>query len=198
LTVEKSEPLAAAQKELTGASNWSQWRGSDGSGVSTETNLPVEWSPTSNITWKTPIPGRGHSSPIVWGNRIFLTTSIEGEIIPGASAVKHKISGQDFKHPDSVSAIAAWPSRFCVSTAIPARFSGRRPHEGKVYDDHHRKANFASPTPATDGKNVYAYFGSEGVYCYDMSGRELWKPTSAVWQLWEWAQERRRCSSRIS
>jgi outer membrane protein assembly factor BamB len=160
----------------TGVSNWSQWRGSDGSGVSTETNLPVEWSPTSNITWKTPIPGRGHSSPIVWGNRIFLTTSIEGAVIPGASAVKHKISGQDFKHPDAVSGDRSVTLKvLCLDRDSGKILWEKTSYEGKVYDDHHRKANFASPTPATDGKNVYAYYGSEGIYCYDMSGRELWK-----------------------
>ena len=64
--------------------NWPQWRGPRGQGVSEEKNLPLEWSPTKNIKWKTPIAGRGHSSPIVWGNRLFLTTSIEGAVIPGA------------------------------------------------------------------------------------------------------------------
>ena len=72
---------------LTLVDNWPQWRGPRGQGVSDEKNLPLEWSPTKNIKWKTPVPGRGHSSPIVWGNRLFLTTSIEGAEIPGAAAV---------------------------------------------------------------------------------------------------------------
>src|SRR5712691_12603552 len=69
--------------------NWPQWRGPSGLGVSTEKNLATEWSATKNIKWKTPIAGRGHSSPIVWGNRIFLTTAIEGALVRGAKAVKH-------------------------------------------------------------------------------------------------------------
>src|SRR5882724_873099 len=75
--------MAAAEPKT----NWSQWRGPEGNGVSSETNLPAEWNASRNIKWKTPIPGRGHSSPIVWDNRIFLTTDIEGEQVPGAKAV---------------------------------------------------------------------------------------------------------------
>jgi outer membrane protein assembly factor BamB len=56
--------------------NWSSWRGSEGTGISAETNLPTEWSPEKNIKWKAALPGRGHSSPIVWENKIFLTTDI--------------------------------------------------------------------------------------------------------------------------
>jgi len=73
--------------------NWPQWRGSDGTGVSTETNLPAEWNTSKNLRWKTPLPGSGHSSPIVWGNRVFITAEIEGDAVPGAQAVKHIIDG---------------------------------------------------------------------------------------------------------
>src|SRR5215467_8428544 len=84
--------------------NWPQWRGPGGSGIFTEKNLPTEWSATRNIKWKAAIAGRGHSSPVVWGNRIFLTTAIEGEAVPGAKAVKHLLDNQEFVHPDSVGA----------------------------------------------------------------------------------------------
>src|SRR4030095_1525344 len=82
--------------------NWSQWRGPEGNGISPETNLPAEWSDTKNIKWKVPVAGRGHASPVVWDNRIFLTTDIEGDVVPGAKAVEHMDSGKPFKHPDSV------------------------------------------------------------------------------------------------
>src|SRR4029079_11085199 len=68
---------------VAGAANWPQWRGPDGSGISNEKNLPAEWSPTKNIKWKTPIDGRGHSSPIVWENKIFVTTAVEGAEVAG-------------------------------------------------------------------------------------------------------------------
>jgi hypothetical protein len=85
-------------------SNWPQWRGPDSQGISPEKDLPVEWSVDKNIEWKTPIAGRGHSSPIVWENKIFLTTSIEGPVVPGAKAVKHMQDKEEFLHPDSVGA----------------------------------------------------------------------------------------------
>src|SRR5882672_11978606 len=80
--------------------NWPQFRGPAGQGVVRETGLPLEWSDTKNVLWKTELPGRGHSSPIVWGNRIFLTTAIEGDVVPGAKAIPHIVDGQDFQHPD--------------------------------------------------------------------------------------------------
>ena len=80
--------------------NWPQWRGPAGLGVSTEKNLPTEWSVRKNIKWKTPIAGRSHSSPIVWGNKIFVTTAIESPVVPGAKAVKHMNGDKEFLHPD--------------------------------------------------------------------------------------------------
>ena len=156
--------------------NWPQWRGPDGAGVSAETGLPLEWSRNKNIKWKTPIPGRGHSSPVVWDNRIFLTTDFEGEVIPGAKAVTHVIEGKEFKHPDSIGG----DRRHGLKALCLDRDSGKvlweqTAYDGKVYDDRHRKGSYAAPTAATDGTRVYAWFGSEGMYCYDFKGRQVWK-----------------------
>ena len=90
-------------------------------------NLPTEWSTTKNIKWKTPIAGRGHSSPIVWGNKIFLTTAIEGPLVPGAKAVKHMYPEGEFLHPDSVGADhASTSSKLSASTVRQAKFYGSR------------------------------------------------------------------------
>ena len=158
------------------AGNWPQWRGPDGSGISTEKNLPSEWSPTKNIKWKTPIEGRSHSSPIVWGNRIFLTTAVEGAEVAGAKAVKHQIDGKDFIHPDSVGA----NKKHTFKVMALDRDSGKliwqqTAWEGTPYDDRHRKSSYAASTPATDGKMVYAFFGTEGLYAYDFKGKLVWK-----------------------
>jgi outer membrane protein assembly factor BamB len=159
-------------------SNWSQWRGTDGTGVSTETNLPIEWSSDKNILWKVPINGRGHSSPIVWENRIFLTSDLEGEIVPGAKAVQHKFDGKDFVHPDSVGADRKHTFVVvCIDRSTGKVLWEKTAYTGTVFDDRHRKGSYASPTPATDGKLVFAYFGSEGIYCFDFSGKLVWQAT---------------------
>jgi len=169
--------LTAAHAAEKGG-NWPQWRGVDGTGISTETDLPLVWSATESIKWKTPLPGRGHSSPIVWGDKIFLTLEIEGEVVPGAQATKHVLEGQEYKHPDAVAA----ELQHTFQVACFDRGSGKplwlqTAYEGTVFDDRHRKGSHAAATPATDGKYVYAYFGTEGLYCYDFKGKLIWKTT---------------------
>lgn len=157
-------------------SNWPQWRGPGNSGVSPEKDLPTEWSDSKNIDWKTPIPGRGHSSPVVWGKRIFLTTSLEGPVVPGAGAVKHMIQGKEFLHPDSVGADRSYTLRvLCLDSETGRILWERTAYEGTAYDNRHRKNSYASPTAVTDGRHVYVFFGSEGLYCYDFNGKLVWK-----------------------
>jgi outer membrane protein assembly factor BamB len=158
------------------AGNWPQWRGPDGSGISNEKNLPSEWSPGKNIKWKTAIDGRAHSSPIVWGNKVFVTTAIEGVEVPGAKAVKHTSDGKEFLHPDSVGS----NRKHTFKVVALDRDSGKivwqaTAWEGTPYDDRHRKSSYAASTPATDGKLVYAFFGTEGLYAYDFKGKLAWK-----------------------
>ena len=158
--------------------NWPQWRGPDSSGVSDEKGLPAEWTSTRNVKWKTPINGRGHSSPIIWGKKIFLTTSVDGETIPGRTpGVTHKLSdGSDFVHPDAVGANLKHTFKVvCIDRATGKILWERVAYEGPVHDSRHKKASFASSTPATDGKSVFAFFGSEGLYAYDFNGKLLWK-----------------------
>jgi len=155
---------------------WPQWRGPSGQGISEEKGLPSEWSTSKNIKWKTPIPGRGHSSPIVWNNRIFLTTAIEGELVPGAKAVKHMDGDKEYLHPDSVGADHKHQFRVvCLDRGNGKILWEQTAFEGTPYDNRHRKSSFASSTPATDGTFVYAFFGTEGLYAYDLSGKLIWK-----------------------
>lgn len=160
----------------SGGSNWPQWRGPSGQGVSAEKNLPKEWSATKNIKWKTPIAGRGHSSPIVWGNRIFLTTAIEGPVVSGAKAVKHIDDGKEYVHPDSVGADHKHVFKvICLERNTGKILWQQTAFEGTPYDNRHRKSSFASSTPATDGKYVYAFFGTEGLFAFDLNGKLAWK-----------------------
>src|SRR5258706_720198 len=131
------------------AENWPCWRGPRGDGSSVESNVPVHWSATSNVVWKTEIPGRGHSSPIVWGDRIFLLTAIEDKLERTVVCLDRK------------SGAILW-QRVVITT----------PLEGK-----HRLNGFASSTPATDGKLVYVSFLDKAemvVAAYDFAGNQKW------------------------
>ena len=167
-------PLApAADPDLT---HWPQWRGADGQGISRESGLPDRWSETENVQWKTPIAGRGHSSPIVWGERVFLTTAVEGDVVPRAKAVVHMDEGKEFLHPASVGADRRHEYKVIALDAGTGRVVWERTAwEGTPYDNRHKKSSFASPTPATDGRRVYAFFGNEGLYAYDFDGKLAWK-----------------------
>ena len=96
------------------AENWPQWRGPGGQGISGEAGIPTDWQPDRNVAWKVPLPP-GHSSPAVWGDRLFVTAAIEGDVVPGRKAVGHILEGKPWVHPDSVATPASgsswWPAR---------------------------------------------------------------------------------------
>jgi hypothetical protein len=130
------------------ADNWSQFRGAGSRGISAETNLPVKWSATENVKWKTKLPGPGHSSPVVWGNRIFLT------------AYRKAGSGELLV--------------LCLDKTT-GKILWERKAPAKEIEKVHDTNSPASPTPATDGKYVYAWFGSFGLLCYDFDGNKIWE-----------------------
>ena len=170
LTILASATLAARE-------NWPQWRGPGGQGVSTDGQAPTEWSPDKNIAWKAELPGTGMSSPIVWGNRIYVTSVIEGDVVPGHRAVKHRQGREeDWIHPDSVAGDKKHTFKVLALEASSGRILWERTaYEGTVYDARHRRSSFAGPTPVTDGTMVFAYFGPEGLYAYDAIGNLAWK-----------------------
>ncbi len=167
--------LAGHLAVLSADPNWPGWRGRNGSGVSDESALPDTWSPTSRIAWKTPIPGRAHSSPIVWGDRLFLTTATEGAEIPNHTPLKHTIDGSEWRSPDATGGNRRHAFQVLSVDAKNGRVLWTRTaYEGPVYDDRHSKGSYAAPTPVTDGRRVYAYFGTEGLYAYRMDGTPAW------------------------
>ena len=169
--------MGLAASVALSAENWPQWRGPNGQGVSTEQALPTEWAPGKNIAWKAPIAGTGHSSPIVWGDRVFVTAQIEGETIPGQRAVKHRQGKEeDWIHPDSVGADKKHTLKVIALDATTGKVLWEQTaYEGPVYDARHRRSSFAGTTAVTDGQMVYAYFGPEGLYAYDFNGKLAWK-----------------------
>ncbi|MBI4473460.1 MAG: PQQ-binding-like beta-propeller repeat protein [Acidobacteria bacterium] len=133
--------------EGEGAKYWPRWRGPSGQGLVTGTGYPDTWTSTQNILWKTPAPGRGHSSPIVWGDRIFLTTAYDN----GA-----KMSLLAYKRSDGSLAWEAVAPAGSTEAIYP-------------------KNSHASATPATDGQRIYVSFGSRGLMAFDMNGKLAWR-----------------------
>jgi len=166
--------LTAAPASAASPDVWPNWRG-PAYGVSNLRTPPSSWTAESNVLWKVDVPGRGHSSPVVWGDRIFLTTDLEGEVIPGAEPVKHTLEGQPFVHPDSVGGTHKHTLKVLVYSAATGKLLWERTaYEGKVFDNTHRFNTYASPTPVADGKFVYVWFDSQGLYKYDFDGNLIW------------------------
>ena len=167
--------LASASGAASSAENWPQWRGPGGQGISRETAVPAEWTPERNVAWKAPVPGNGHSAPVVWNDRVFLTTAIEGEHVPGARAVAHIDAGKPFLHPDSVGADRRHTYKVLAYDGRSGKpLWERTAWQGVPFDNRHRRSSYASPSVATDGTRVIAYFGAEGVYAYGVDGTPLW------------------------
>ena len=149
--------------------NWPQFRGPGSSGVSDGSGLPDRWSATENVVWKTPIPGRAWSSPIVWGDRIFVTSAIQEEGEPEA-VKKGLYIGGERKPEGKMYRFAVYCLDWNTGKIVWEKTAARQvPKHG-----HHLKNSMASETPATDGQRVYAYFGYLGLFCYDFSGKLLW------------------------
>ena len=153
------------------AQNWPSFRGTSASGVADHQNLPVTWNVErgTNIVWKTAIPGLAHSSPIVWGDRIFVTTAVSSR--PDAS-FKRGLYGEGDASDDT--SVQQWKV-YCVDRKSGKVLWDRTAYEGRPKDKRHMKSTYASSTPATDGHVVIALFGSQGLYAYDTAGKLLWK-----------------------
>ena len=155
---------------VAGAQNeWPQWRGPTGNGVAPNTTPPTTWSSSENIAWKTAIPGRGHSTPIVWGDQIFLTTAI-----PVGQRLPPKMSGRPGAH-DNVAVDSAHQFVVIALSRDDGSIRWSNPvHQVVPHEGGHYTASLASASPVTDGERVYAFFGSHGLYCLDVAGKLLW------------------------
>jgi outer membrane protein assembly factor BamB len=128
------------------AENWPGWRGPTGQGYSNDKNLPVKWSATENVKWKIPLPDAGNSTPIVWGDKIFLTQATE----KGKKRSLWCLARKD-------------GSKIWEKTV---EYTGKEPK--------HDTNTYCAASPVTDGEQVVVSHGSAGVYCYDLAGQELW------------------------
>ena len=173
---------------LSAAENWPAFRGGDSLAVADDDpRLPVTWSTTENVVWKTPIDGLGWSSPVVWDDLIFLTTVVsEGEeeeprmglYFPYGSP--QPMPGGRFPDPQPGDLLERSPAAHHWLVVAADFESGdvvwtTEVHAGPPLFDRHLKNTYASSTPVTDGERVYVYFGNVGVYALDMDGRIVWE-----------------------
>lgn len=161
---------AAGPRFCSAQENWPQFRGADSRGISERSDLADHWSTTESVEWKTDIAGRGWSSPIVWGDRIFVTTVVNlGE----EEAPKKGLyfGGERTKPP---TADHEWRV-LCLDLKTGKVIWNELAHRGVPATTIHIKNSYASETPVTDGERVYAYFGNQGVYCYTLEGKPIWK-----------------------
>ena len=156
------------------ATQWSQFRGPASDGVSELKGLPESWSTTENVRWKTPIPGHGWSSPIAWGDRIFVTSVIPSgqvEAPKGGLYFGGERPAPQVEHRWMVYAIDFNSGKFVWEREV---------HRGVPPASRHLKNTYASETPATDGRRVYVSFGNVGVFAYDFDGNQLWSRPAQV------------------
>jgi outer membrane protein assembly factor BamB len=153
-----------------GTGGWPSFRGPEAAGVADGQNLPDRWNPATgeNLLWKTPIPGLAHSSPIVWGDFLFVTTAVSAQT---SATFKPGLYGDGDASADR--SAHRW-----IVYAIDKRTGqirwGRVAARGAPRDRRHIKSTYASSSPATDGRIVVAWFGSEGLYAYDFGGGLRW------------------------
>ena len=177
--------------------DWPRWRGPNDDGMARGA-APLQWSDTTNVAWRVTIPGRGHSSPVIWGDKIFITTAVpaDGGSVTATAPPPGPPLGPPAEGPPPVGkpgrkggfgggggaggGMGAGREHKFVIMCLN-RHTGKvlwervaataAPHEGY----HGRYGSFASNSPVTDGKRLYASFGSRGVFCYDLDGKLIWQ-----------------------
>ena len=158
------------------AQNWPSFRGPNGSGVADGNNPPITWDAekSTNISWKTAIPGLGHSSPVVWGDRVLVTTAVssspDSQFVHGMTDTAAS-AGDTSKH--------SW-RLYCLDKNTGRILWEKAVYEGAPKVKRHVKASYANSTPATNGKYVVVSFGSEGLYCFNLQGVLIWKQDLGV------------------
>ncbi len=166
----------SAGQSLSSPPGWPSFRGWFARGIAEGYRTPVQWNGETlqNVQWKVPIQGMGHSSPVVFGDRIFLTSAVSGK---GKQDLRVGLYGDIT--PVEETTVYSWMV-FCLDRKTGRIIWERTAHTGIPKIKRHPKSTHANPTPATDGKHVVAFFGSEGLYCYDPDGKLLWSKDLGV------------------
>src|SRR4051812_25243611 len=150
---------------------WPQFRGPSASGIAIGKPPPIEFDVEKgkNVRWKTEVPGLGLSSPVIWGDRLFLTTAVSDD---GGQPLKPGLYGDPTSANDRGK--LSWKV-LCFDTRAGKQLWERTARHAMPQIKRHPKSSHANPSCCTDGKRVLAFFGSEGLYCYDMEGKPLWE-----------------------
>jgi outer membrane protein assembly factor BamB len=185
------------------AADWPQWRGPLGNGVAPNSSPPTTWSETQNVKWKVAIPGEGHATPVIWGDKVFVLTAIptgkkvepSAEPQPEASVQQRAVFGQVQPAPDQRPRRGGEPGGpgggrggrgqkpteihqfaiLCLDRKTGKVLWQQTAREEVPHEGRHGTGSFSSASPITDGRHVYASFGSRGLYCYDLDGKLIWK-----------------------
>jgi outer membrane protein assembly factor BamB len=153
--------------------NWPQFRGPLASGVAPQGDPPTQWSEDDNVRWKVAIPGIGSSTPVIWGDKVFLLTAIETD--------RKDPALPDPKDQPMRQFGIVFPNKFhkfdvlCLDRGTGQTLWQKTAVELVPHEGHHPDNDFASATPVTDGKHLWVSFGSRGVYCYDLAGNLKWQ-----------------------
>jgi outer membrane protein assembly factor BamB len=168
--------IAVLALAMTAPANWPSFRGPQAGGVVDGQGLPDKWNGATgeNIKWKTTIPGLAHSSPVVWGDRLYVTSAISSQ---AGTTFRHGLYGDGDASKDLSS--HRWMV-YCIDKRSGKIVWDRTAFEGVPREKRHVKSTYANSTPATDGKHVVAFFGSQGLFCYDTKGQLLWKKDLGV------------------
>lgn len=168
--------VTAVPAQVRHKDRWSSFRGEQASGVAEGQSLPESWNGAKgvHVKWKARIPGLGHSSPIVWGNRVFVTTAISSR---GGDSFRHGLYGDGDASEDR--SAHRW-NLYALDKNSGKILWERTAYEGAPREKRHIKASYANSTPVTDGRYVIAFFGSQGLYAFDMDGRPVWKKDLGV------------------
>ena len=185
---------ATISASAAGPFDWPQFRGPGGNGIAEESKLPQKWSTTDNVAWAVDVPGRGWSSPIVWGDRVFVTTAVNDgafkapstgifgndyvaelakQGLPEAEIVK-RVVNRDIELTSDTGEVSYRVYAFDAKTGRVVWH--QEAHRGHPAGGRHRKNTYASETPVTDGERLYVSVGGNvGVFCYSLDGKLLWK-----------------------
>lgn len=150
-----TNPVAAQDFDGARLQNWHHWRGPNADGIAVNANPPLKWSEATNVKWKVPIPGRGSATPIVWNDRIIVLTAAP-------------TGNSGYENPYQFTVL-------CVDRATGNPVWSKVATEQVPHEPGHKTNSHASASATTDGRYVYASFGSHGIYCYDMDGNLKWE-----------------------